>query len=207
MSEKYNNLLSHLKDITNLGNASAILSWDQETEMPDGGAEARASQMATLAKIQHSMMTSEQTAELLDGAKTELNGAEYDSDEASMIRVVEQDYADATKLPTEFVADRAEKVALAHSIWAEAREKADFSIFVDALKGLIDLNLQEADYRGYDEHPYDALLGQYERGMTTQEVTDIFDAHRPKLVDLIAQIADSEQVDDSFLHQPFDKNE
>ena len=206
MSEKYTKLVKHLKEITNVGNASAILSWDQETEMPHGGAEARASQMSTLARIYHTMLTSDETAQLLNDAKSELNGADYDSDEASMIRVVEQDYADATKLPTDFVAERAEKVALAHNVWAEAREKADFSLFADALKGLIDLTLQEAEYRGYDEHPYDALLGQYERGMTTAEVTEIFDAHRPKLVDLIAQIADAEQVDDSFLHLSFDKD-
>ncbi|MEO0599716.1 MAG: carboxypeptidase M32, partial [Chloroflexota bacterium] len=54
-----------------------------------------------------------------------------------------------------------------------------------------------------DAHPYDALLGKYERGMTTAQVTEIFDGHRPQLVDLIARIADVEQVDASFLNQPF----
>ena len=206
MSEKYTQLLKHLKEITNIGNASAVLSWDQETAMPHGGAEARASQMATLARIHHEMLTSDETATLLESAKSDLNGADYDSDEASMIRIVSEDYEDATKLPTDFVAERAETVALAHNVWAEAREKADFSIFSDTLKKLIDLNLREADYRGYDEHPYDALLGQYERGMSTQDVTAIFDAHRPKLVELIAKIADAQQVDDSFLHLNFDQN-
>ena len=205
MSENYTKLINRLRDITNIGHAEDILSWDQETQMPHGGAEARASQMATLAKLGHEMLTSDETAKLLDAAKSDLNGADYDSDEASMIRVVSQDYEDATKLPSSFVAERTEQVALAHNVWVEAREKADFSIFSDALKKLIDLNLQEAELRGYDEHPYDALMGQYERGMKTSEVTAIFDAHRPKLVELIAKIADAKQVDDSFLHLNFEQ--
>lgn len=206
MTEKYTQLVKRLNDITNIGNAAAVLSWDQETEMPHGGAEARAGQMSTLARIQHEMLTADETAKLLEAAHNELNGADYDSDEASMIRVVQQDYEAATKLPSEFVAERAQHVALAHSSWVEAREKADFSIFSDDLKKFVDLTLQEADYRGYDGHPYDALLNKYERGMTTAEVTEIFDAHRPKLVELIAQIADAEQVDDSFLRQNFEQD-
>ncbi|MEL6406413.1 MAG: carboxypeptidase M32 [Chloroflexota bacterium] len=203
MSEKYTQLVSRLKEITNLGNAAAVLSWDQETAMPAGGAAARASQMSTLARISHEMMVSDETARLLDDAEAEIDGKAYDSDEASMLRVVGQDYADATKLPSEFVAERTKTVALAHSTWAEARAKSDFSIFADTLKKLVDIALKEADYRGYDAHPYDALLGKYERGMTTAQVTEIFDGHRPQLVDLIARIADVEQVDASFLNQPF----
>ncbi len=206
MSEKYTKLLKHVKEITNVGNAAAILSWDQETGMPPGGASARASQMATLARIQHEMLTSDRTAELLESAKNDFNGSDYDSDEASMIRIVSQDYEDATKLPTDFVAEQAETVSLAQNVWVEAREKADFSMFSDTLKKLIDLNLREAEYRGYDEHPYDALLGNYEKGMTTAEVKAIFDAHRPGLVELIANIADAEQVDDSFLHYTFEQD-
>lgn len=204
MSEKYSNLLKHVKEITNVGNAASILSWDQETGMPQGGAVARASQMATLARIHHEMLTSDKTAELLESAKNEVDGADYASDEASMIRVVTEDYQDATKLPTEFVAEQAEAVSLAQNNWVEAREKADFSIFSDTLKNIVDLSLREAEYRGYNDHPYDALLGNYEKGMTTAAVKDIFDAHRPALVELIANIADAEQVDDSFLHLDFD---
>ena len=65
---------------------------------------------------------------------------------------------------------------------------------------------EQADLLGYDEHPYDALLSQYERGMTTAQVKSIFDAHRPKLVDLIAQVGDAQQVDDSMLKLNFDRD-
>jgi carboxypeptidase Taq len=200
---QYEKLVAHLREVNNVGSAAAILSWDQETAMPDGGAVARAGQMATLARIQHEMATSDTTARLLEDAEKEVAGKAYDSDEASMIRIAKQDYEDATKLPNDFVAKRTREVSLAHHTWVEARVKSDFSIFRDALKRIIDLTLQESEYIGYKEHPYDALLSKYERGISTAEVAAIFAAHRPALVELIANVARAKQVDDSVLHRHF----
>jgi carboxypeptidase Taq len=201
---KYDELVAHLGEIQNLKASAAVLAWDQQVQMPAGGAEARSNQLSTLARLSHEMLTGEETARLLEEAESEINGADPASDQASMLRVAREDYDDATKLPGDFVAKRAREVTLAHNTWEKAREASDFSLFEEALTRLIDIALQEADYRGYDDHPYDALLDKYERGMTTARVTDIFDNHRPALVDLIARIADADQVDDSMLHQEFD---
>ena len=204
MADKYNALLEHLGDIQNLEDAASLLSWDQETAMPAGGAEARARQLGTLAKLHHELLTSDNTAELLDSASKEVDMDDYSSDAASIIRVMREDYEDATKLPTKFVAERAQTIALAHETWVKARANSDFGIFSDTLKKVIDFALQEAEYRGFDDHPYDALLGQYERGMTTAEVNRIFDGHRPALVELIAAIGEAQQVDASPITMSYD---
>jgi len=203
MSQAYEKLVNHLTDVKSVEAAAAILNWDRETEMPPGAAESRARQLAALSRIAHEMFTDDETAKLLEKAAGEID-AEYDSVPASMVRVVQKDYELATKLPSDFVAERARTTALAHETWVKARAESDFSHYQDTLKGIIDLALREAEYLGYDEHPYDALLGKYERGITTAQVGEIFESHRPKLVDLISRISDAEQVDDSFLHQPFD---
>ncbi|MCB9461264.1 MAG: carboxypeptidase M32 [Anaerolineaceae bacterium] len=206
MGANYDALLAHLKDITNINHATALLAYDQETAMPSGGAAARAQQLATLSKIGHEMFTSSQTSDLLGAATEELNSAGYDSDEASMVRVVQQDFDLATKLPSSFVAKLAEETSLAQKTWAKARQNSDFQAFLPALERIIGMMQEQADLLGYNEHPYDALLDQYERGMTTAQVKSIFDAHRPKLVDLIAQIGEAEEVDDSFLKLNFDRD-
>jgi carboxypeptidase Taq len=205
MTEQYQALVSHLGEIHNVNMATALLQWDQQTQMPPGGAEARAAQMATLTRIGHEMFTGEQTARLLEQAAHELDGADYDSNEASMIRVVRQDYEDATKLPAEFVAEQTRVTALAHEVWAQARANNDFKSFQPTLERIYELARQQADYLGYTEHPYDALLNQYERGITTAEVKRIFDEHKPQLVDLIAAIGrNADKVSDAALHQEFD---
>lgn len=203
MSEKYQELVRHLSTVHDLNMIGAVLNWDQETAMPPGGAEARAQQMSTLSRLAHEMFTADKTGELLERAESELNGVPYDSDEASMIRVVKQDYAEATKLPADFVAEYTKQTSLAHHIWAEARAKSDFNHFQPALERIMELTRQMAEYLGYTEHPYDALLGQYERGMTTKQVAEIFAAHRPALVELIAAISAARPVDDSILRQSY----
>jgi carboxypeptidase Taq len=203
MGSHYEALLAHLTDLQNVNDAAGLLSWDQETNMPKGGADARARQYATLSRIHHEMHTSETTAHLLEAAADEIDIADDDSTPARIIRVAQEDYEQATKLPANFVAEREKTIALAHHTWAEAREAQDFSKFQDTLKTIVEMMMQEAEYRGYEDTPYDALLGKYERGMQTAQVAEIFAAHRPHLVDLIARIQDAPQVDNSLLHQPF----
>lgn len=204
MGANYEALLAHLADIQNLDDAASVLSWDQETVMPEGGTQARAHQIATLSRIRHEMLISDKTPYLIEAASEEIDLNDYASDGVSMLRIAQSDYELAAKLPAKFVADQDLTYALAHEVWAKARAQNDFSIFEDTLKRIMDMARQEAAYRGYNEHPYDALLNKYERGMTASQVHSIFEAHRPALVDLIARISAAPQVDDSCLHLHFD---
>lgn len=205
MTSPYAALLERVKTLQDLGMIESVLGWDQQTAMPVGGSAARARQMATLSRLRHELFTSEETGKLIEMAERDIQGMSYESDEASLVRVFKEDYADATKFPTDFVASYTELVANAHQIWAEARANNDFKHFQPTLEKLVDYALRAAEYLGYQDHPYDALLGQYERGMTSAQVKTIFDAHKPALVDLIAAISEvSDRVNDGILHQAFD---
>lgn len=205
MGEKYQKLVSHLAEIRNVNRAAAVLGWDQQVNMPPGGAKNRAAALGTLSRIEHEMFIGDETRRLLDEAEEEIAGAPYDSDEASMIRVVRQDVREKTCLPTELVRQMAETEVIAHETWAAARKNNDFASYAPVLEQILELKRRAADYMGYTEHPYDALLGEYERGMTARRVKEIFDAHKPDLVSLIAAIRErGAPVDDAVLHQPFD---
>lgn len=205
MGEKYQALLHHLMDIRNVNRAEALLGWDQQVNMPPGGAKGRASQVATLARIGHELLTDEKTDMLLKEAKLELGDLPYDSDEASTIRVMREDYRENTCIPADLVAEHAEATALGHNIWKEARAKNDFALFAPILTRILDLTRRMADYIGYPDHPYDALLGQYERGMTSKEVKHLFDEHKPPLVKLIAALKDrADHVSDAVLRRDYD---
>ncbi|MCS6835950.1 MAG: carboxypeptidase M32 [Anaerolineae bacterium] len=198
----YQALLSRLSDVASLREAAAVLGYDQQTAMPPGGVQGRARQLALLSRLSHETFTAEETGRLLEAAAAEV-GTEGDEDAPRMVRVAREDYAQATKLPTEYVAAFAQATSLGYQTWVRARQAKDFAMFAPTLKRLVELARQGADYLGYDEHPYDALLGQYERGMTTRQVAAIFEAHRPALVELISAIQAAPQVDDSPLRQHF----
>lgn len=203
MTTALDNLKTRLGEIHDLGMVNSVLSWDQQVQMPPGGGPARARQLGLIARMSHEMLTADETGDLLEKAAAELNG-DYDSDDASLVRVFKEDYEKATRIPAELVSAVTRESALAHEVWVKARAEKDFSQFQPTLEKLVELVREMAEHLGYEDTPYDALLGQYERGMTTAQVKAIFDAHRPPLVDLIQAISEADQVDDSMLHQPFD---
>ena len=71
MNTKLDELKALLREVDDLGRAGAVLSWDQTTYMPPGGAEARGRQLSTLAKLAHEKFTSPEIGKLLDAARPE----------------------------------------------------------------------------------------------------------------------------------------
>lgn len=206
MEDALRQLRERLAQIRNLSKAAAVLSWDQKTYMPVGGTRARAEQLTTLSRISHTWFTAPETGELLRAAAEEVRALPYDGDDASLVRVTQRDYDRATRLPVSLVAAMTRHRALAQEVWVKARQSNDFATFAPCLEQAVEDNRQVADHFGYEEHPYDALLDQFEPGMKTGEVTTIFRDLRQDLVPLAQALAGrSDRVNDSVLHQPFDE--
>jgi carboxypeptidase Taq len=206
MEQKIQQLRTLLKEISDLNYISALLGWDQQTYMPPGGAEARGNQLALIGRLAHERATSTELGKLLDELKPYAAGLDIDSDDARLIKVTKRDFDKATRVPSSHIVTFAKVTTLAQQAWMEAREKSDFSIFRPHLEKIVELRQEYAAFFPDFEHPYDALLDDFEPGMKTEEVKAIFEGLRPKLVGLIKAIAAKPQVDDSFLHQPFDQN-
>jgi carboxypeptidase Taq len=201
---KYQELVAHLADLHNLNMAYWLLQWDQNTHMPPGGASARAAQMATLQRIRHEMLISDRTARLIEDASKEVDLSDFDSIEASMIRVAQRDYEYAAQLPAAFVAEYTQATANGFEVWQKARPANDYRSFVPALQRILDLKMKDAELRGYDDHPYDVFLRRWERGLRTSQVRAIFEEQKPALVELVSAVnQNQDKVDDSILHQTF----
>ncbi|MCI0397935.1 MAG: carboxypeptidase M32 [Chloroflexi bacterium] len=201
---KFNTLLEKIYEINDLQKASALLGWDRQVNMPKAGVMARAQQLATLNRIVHTTFTADEMGELIEAAAAELNGASYDSDQASLIRYLRESYADSRKLPAEFVVRRTMISNQAHAAWEQAREKDDFASFRPWLEKIIGLAQEMAGYYGYEDEKYDALLDQYEPDMKTAEVRAIFQALKESLAPLVEAIRErGRPLDDAILHQAY----
>ena len=205
MSEKLKQLKTLLAEVADLNATQAVLGWDQQTYMPQGGNEARGNQLATIGKISHQKFTSDEIGKLLGDLEKEYEGADPDSDDLRLLKVTRHDYDQATRVPSEFVAEFAVVTSKAFEAWMEARGKSDFSIFQPHLEKIVELNQRYVSFFPPADHPYDVLLDQFERGMKTADVKAIFDALRPQQVELLRAIAEKPQVDDSFLHIEYDE--
>lgn len=193
------------EEVAALQSALAVMSWDQETYMPPGGAEERAKQMATLARLAHEKWTSDEVGQLLEDARTEVHGADPDSYEALYVHNAARQYEKARKLPARLAAELKQAAALALEAWRAAKETADFSRFAPHLERLVALNIEQAERLGYTQERYDALLDLYEPEMPTQAVADVFARLKEELVPLVAAVAQRPQVDDSPLRGRFDR--
>lgn len=206
MNEKLAEMKKRLAVVADLQNVSGLLGWDQQTYMPPKGAAARAEQLATMDRLSHEHFTADRVGELLNDLSDEAAKLDYDSDEASLIRVTQRDYAKAKRIPAAFVEELARVTALAFEAWHRARKESNFKLFQPHLTKIVELKIQEANYLGYPERPYDALLDQYEPEMTTAQVEAIFAPLKKDLITLAAAIAEkTDAVNDAVLHREYDE--
>jgi len=201
----YDELLERLRDIDLIGQIGGLVSWDQEVLMPPKAASLRAEQLAWISKTGHQRLTNPRIGELLN----ELEVADDLNDvQTANVRLARESYDKATKLPTEFVEEMAKHRSKAQISWSEARAKDDFSIFRDDLAKSIDLARRKADYLGYDELRYDALLDIYESGLTVARVDPLFAGLRDNVAPLIKAVVESGNrpdiswVEDNSWEQP-----
>jgi carboxypeptidase Taq len=203
--ENYSKLLDRLKEITHLGRAGAVLGWDQQCYMPPGGAEERSEEFAVIGKFTHELFTASETQKLLEGAEAEVTNLSPDADERLTLRMVRRDFDQAVKIPSALVSELAREEGLAHEIWVKARQDSDWKQFAPKLEKLLDLSRQKAEYLGYTDRIYDALLDQYEPGRTSAEVEMVFNDLRPGLVKLVHDIATAPPISDACLRRDFDE--
>ncbi len=178
-------LKRRLNLISDLGAAQGLLSWDQETQMPPDAARVRGLQMASLAGLSHQMFISDETRALLDAAEQSGTANEIDAD---LLRVTRRDYDKATKLPTAFVEELTQARSEAHHAWIKARAENDFAHFAPHLSRVLDLTRRYAELTGQGGHPYDALLDDYEPGMKTAQVREMFADLRERTLPLLGKI-------------------
>ena len=184
-STAYERLKERLATISDLRSTKSLLFWDQQTYMPSGGVTGRAEQMATLSRLSHEMLTSSETARLLDAA----GEPDPSTEEGALLRRTRRDYDRATRLPAELVAELSRVTSVAEPAWVQAREKSDWSLFAPHLEKVLSLERESAEHLGYEDHPYDALLDAYEPGAKTARLASMFEELKKGVVPLISAVA------------------
>jgi len=205
MDEALKKLKTRLGEIHDLERAAAVLEWDQQTYMPPGGAAARAEQAATLRETAHRWFVADDIGAALDLLRGPAESWDYDSDEASLVRVVSRDFEKARKVPPELVSEIARVSAMAYEAWVKAREQSEFSIFQPHLERIVGLNIRLAEALGYEDKIYDPLLDQFEPEAKTEQVAAVFTELKQGLVPLVAAISERVgAVDGAVLHRRTD---
>ncbi len=206
MTDRFDELRRSLGEIHDLEKAAGLLSWDEETKMPPGGADARAEQRATLNRIAHDLQVAPELGELLEELAPFEAEYGHDSFEASLVRVARRDYDKAVRVPSELRAELTRSASFGYRAWLHAREQEDYAIILPHLEHNLDLRREYVACFEPDGDPYDVLLDDYEPGMKTAEVETIFGQLKAALVPLILSVDDTRPVDDACLRGGFPRD-
>lgn len=192
LPEAYQALVERLKELALLRSCGAILSWDEQTNLPPQGAEHRANQLALLSGLAHDRATAPEVGDLLNQLQNvPLPGGE-ESAAAANVREARRNYQRATRLPRRLVEELSRATTLGQQAWVEARRGRGFSYFLPWLKTIIDLKREEAQALGSPTGlAYDALLDDYEPGATAAQIQATFAPLRDALVPLVGAIRES----------------
>ena len=197
--EKLNKILGEIQD---LKNASAVLNWDLSTYMPKHGSAMRGRQLATLGKLAHEKFVSNEVKELLNSLDGYENKFEYESYEASLLRLVRKEFTKSTKLSSEFVTTMLEHQAVCYDVWTKARPENNFKMVAPYLEKTLEISKKYAQHFDY-EHIADPLIAESDEGFSAKQLQIIFKNLRAELVPLFKQVLDKWNVDDSCLTKQY----
>lgn len=176
---------AHLHEIGKLSSALALLQWDQRTYLPEKGHEARAETIGKIAKLLFEAQTADKLGRYLERLEAEEN---LSPEDRASVRVVARTYRRYKAIPPKLY----ERFAVARSrselAWEKAKATSDFGMFLPHLEEMIDFLRRFSEYYGYRENPYDALIEEYEPGMTRREVAAVIAPLRESLVPFLKRL-------------------
>jgi carboxypeptidase Taq len=198
-------LRRRLAEIHDLEQAVQALEWDQLVMMPLDGGPVRSEQLATLRGIAHERFVDPELGRLLEELRPLEESLDYDSVEASLIRVARRDWEKASRVPTDLTAEITRVASQAQDVWARARAESDFSAFRPWLDRNLELRRRYIDCFDEADDTYDILLDDYEPGMKTSEVRAVFERIKPQLIELAQEAGTGEAP--AFMRGPFPEEE
>ena len=188
--QSYAELVRLSREVTLLASCGELLQWDAEIYMPRGGVGHRGEQMALLAGLVHDRATDPRLDEMLAAVESSSLVSDTESAEAVNVRELRRDFDRENKMPRRLVEEMARVSALSSQAWSEARDKDDFATFAPWLDRTFELAREKADAIGYVSARYDALLDDYEPGMTTEHLSALFAQLGKQLVPLVDSLRD-----------------
>jgi carboxypeptidase Taq len=175
----------HIAEMAKLGSAISLLGWDQHTHMPPKASPFRAKVIGKLAKMQFELLVSDALATYLAELR---KASDLTFTERASVYRIGKNHDRNKAIPAALVEEHSIAQSEAQSAWVKARQTSDFSLFRPHLEKMVDFARKFAEYYGYEEHPYDALIEDFEPGMTCSKLRQIIAPLRTELVPFLKRL-------------------
>ncbi|MDP3093338.1 MAG: carboxypeptidase M32 [bacterium] len=193
---KWEELLLLLKEVAYYGHTLSLFDADRETMLPNNAGPGRDEIKAFMAGKAAEMFTRPEIGEVLAQLASV---TDLDPGRANLVRMIERGYTRAKAVPLHLVSALAKATSQAHRDWTQAKDRANFDVFLPSLRQVLNLAKERASALGSGHHPYDDLAPDFEPGITAEETKRVLFPLRQPLTDLVRRIAEAKPVDESCI--------
>lgn len=186
MQENYKRLEKILEKHHAIGYAQAVMSWDGLTGAPESGSDARSRSIGALSALSHQLLINDAVKSDLDYLLGNMHS--LTEIEKSVIVKTKQIYEKIAKIPVDEFQDYTALTTKSQIIWEDCKRNNDFEKFKPYLQKIVDYTNKFADYRGFEGHPYNLYIDDYEEGMDVSLLNEFFHEIRKVIVPLLKKI-------------------
>ena len=192
----YRQIQDHFARIGQLSHVQAIVAWDEAVMMPPGGGASRGQAQATLNVLVHELETDSKLHDLFNEALDESGLDEWQR--ANLLKI-QRRFKRASALPPDLVEAASKARSRCVQAWRVLRSENDWQGMLPLLQQNLDFSRQEAQLMGESTNllPYDALIDQYEPGMTSHKITQVFSELKSRLPNFIDQVVERNSHEES----------
>ncbi|MFS0823476.1 carboxypeptidase M32 [Bacillus sp. 1P02SD] len=188
LQEKVNQFKKLDEKIAHLNSVLALADWDQKVMAPKKGRSLFANAIGTLSTEIFKLSISKEMGELLKVLTAEDLFEQLDDVTKAIVRERNNFYKQSKSIPTELYNEYIVLTANANNAWEEARETNNFEVYLPYLERIVEIKKQFTEYYGYEGHPYNALLNDFEPGLTVEKLDPLFEELRRSSIELLNRI-------------------
>lgn len=189
LEKKLKELSTYLKTIEHYRNVGSLMYWDMTTGMPENAAEGRAETMSFMQMQAHNLSVSKEIHDFIKFF--EKNEEKLNFIQKRMLHELKKNYEKEKIFPEEFVKEFSLAASRGQLAWEKAKNEDNFEIFKPALEKIVELTKKSIKYKGYKGNKYNALLDDYEPGLTVEKLDKVFDELRDGIVNILKKINNS----------------
>lgn len=192
------------KLISALNYNEALMGWDSMTLASKKGINERSEVIGMMSELFFKQFINDEVREVLDFMNEHKEA--YDTLTLAKLRIFTQDFQRISKIPMDEYSAYEALIAKSNVAWEEAKIANDFKIFAPYLEQVLTTLKKFVGYRGYNGHPYNTLLSDYEDGLTTDAVDTFFAELKERIVPLVQKIQQKTMDESvfSFVHDSYD---
>lgn len=175
---------------------NSLVYWDKITNMPEKGLEYRSEVMSYLGGELYNRFSDKKLRNYVSYFESKKDNEKYVD---SMVKRIKRNYSYVSAIPAKEYTQYISLIATAERQWEKAKKQKDFTIFSPYLEKVVETFKSFAEYWGYEENPYDALIGYYEEGVTVKQIDIMVKELKEFVIQLLSKIKEEgKEVNDSF---------